>query len=99
MIRLFALHNGDFFRLADEDYQVIDSRKQICKKLSVDEEVKLPSMIYVEKIDKPKKRKKTLNESEPLSDSVRLRDGLVTGQDRCAGHSPDCSGSCRSTEP
>jgi len=70
---------GDCFRLADNEYILKDIRKGACENCHTGEVKKFPTMTYVEKIDKPKKKKKKedLNEQEPLLDSFRLRDGLV----------------------
>lgn len=89
--RLCMLNVGDYFRLGDNDFVLKDKRKGICENCHTGEERELPTMMFVEKIDKPKKKKKKedLNEQEPVLDSVRLRDGLGPEQDRSVGDSPD----------
>jgi len=85
------LNVGDYFRLGDNDFILKDKRKGICENCHTGEAREFPTMMFVEKIDKPKKKKKKedLNEQESLFDSVRLRDGLVAGQDQPIGDSPD----------
>lgn len=89
--RLCMLNVGDYFRLFDNEYVLKDRRKGICENCLTGETKKFPTMTFVEKIDKPKKKKKKedLNEQEPVLDSIRLRDGLVAGQDQRVGDSPD----------
>lgn len=91
--RLCMLNVGDYFRLGDNDFTLKDKRKGICENFHTGELREFPTMMFVEKIDKPKKKKKKedLNEQESLSDSFRLRDGLVPEGNQRIGDSANSS--------
>lgn len=99
MLRLCMLKAGDYFSLNDNIYLLKDPKHGVCETLD-GERKKFPTMIFIEKTDKPKpKKKKILNEQEPLSDSIRLRDGLGPEQVGPVGDSPDSSSPSGLTQP
>lgn len=98
MLRLCMLKAGDYFSLNDTIYLLKNPKYGICETLD-GEPKEFPTMIFIEKTEKPKPKKKKINEQEPLSDSVRLRDGLGPEQAGPVGDSPDSSGPSGLTQP
>lgn len=100
MLRLCMLKAGDHFSLNGTIYLLKDPKYGICETLD-GEPKEFPTMIFIEKTDKPKKKKKRedLNEQEPLSDSVRLRDGLGPEQAGPVGDSPNSGSPSGLTQP